>query len=86
MPTPTPSRRAVARKNHGVLTRPLFDYNLPHCLRITIGTTGDNLRAAIAGDNTATAEILNRVEGRVAYKMGGDEESGPITITWKTSE
>jgi histidinol-phosphate aminotransferase len=29
---------------HGVIVRPVGGYGLPHCLRITIGTTAQNER------------------------------------------
>jgi hypothetical protein len=37
------------------------------------------------GDVQAIKEIADRMDGKVTQPIGGDEESGPIQITWLPS-
>jgi len=43
------------------------------------------LKAAADGDVQAVKEVADRMDGKVTQTIGGDEESGPITITWLKS-
>jgi hypothetical protein len=43
------------------------------------------LKAGAAGDVPAIREIADRMDGKVTQTIGGDEESGPIQITWLKS-
>jgi len=40
---------------------------------------------ACMGDVPAIKELADRMDGKVTQPIGGDEESGPITITWLKS-
>ncbi len=35
------------------------------------------------GDLNAIREVMDRVDGRVTHTVGGDQDTGPITIKWK---
>ena len=37
-------------------------------------------RAALRGSYAHQQELINRADGRVPYKMGGDEEGEPISL------
>ena len=63
-------------------------------LRLVIADAEDNPRKlrriaetlfdeAARGDVAAIKEIADRLDGKVAQLHGGDDESGPIAITWQ---
>ena len=43
------------------------------------------LEKGAEGDVQAIKEIADRMDGKVTQTIGGDEESGPIQITWLKS-
>lgn len=43
------------------------------------------LQSAAGGDVTAIKEVADRLDGKVTQLIGGDEEAGPLVVTWQKS-
>lgn len=72
---PKPPKRGVDKPFRGALNRAL-EAN-PHLMDEMLASM---IRAASRGSFAHQKELIDRSDGRVPYKVGGDEELDPVKI------